>query len=69
MRTINVCTVQTDPLNEATAPSVRIALSSDAAPRISSKALLGNRRELVIEHEGRQYRLRITQKGKLILTA
>jgi hemin uptake protein HemP len=37
--------------------------------RISSRALLGPARELIIEHEDREYRLRITQQGKLILTA
>lgn len=37
--------------------------------RVSSEALLASRRELVIEHKGREYRLRITQNGKLILTA
>lgn len=34
-----------------------------------SDRLLGARRELVIEHNGREYRLRLTQNGKLILTA
>ena len=37
--------------------------------RVSSEALLGSRRELVIVHNGREYRLRLTQNGKLILTA
>jgi hemin uptake protein HemP len=37
--------------------------------RVSSEALLGRRRELVIVHNGREYRLRLTQNGKLILTA
>lgn len=37
--------------------------------RITSKELLGDRVELIIEHEGREYRLRLTQNGKLILTA
>ena len=37
--------------------------------RISSGALLGDREELIIEHGGREYRLRLTQNGKLILTA
>ena len=37
--------------------------------RISSEALLAGRRELVIVHNGREYRLRLTQNGKLILTA
>ena len=37
--------------------------------RVSSKVLLGGANELVIEHAGREYRLRVTQHGKLILTA
>ncbi len=37
--------------------------------KISSQALLGRRGELIIEHGGREYRLRLTQNGKLILTA
>jgi hemin uptake protein HemP len=37
--------------------------------KVSSEALLGPRRELVILHNGREYRLRLTQNGKLILTA
>ncbi|MBI5912487.1 MAG: hemin uptake protein HemP [Betaproteobacteria bacterium] len=36
---------------------------------ISSRQLLGERGELLIEHEGREYRLRLTQNRKLILTA
>lgn len=38
-------------------------------PRISSESLLGPRRELLIVHNGREYRLRLTQNDKLILTA
>jgi hemin uptake protein HemP len=37
--------------------------------KVASEALLGPRRELVITHNGREYRLRVTQNGKLILTA
>ena len=37
--------------------------------RVSSEALLRQRKELVIVHNGREYRLRLTQNGKLILTA
>jgi len=37
--------------------------------RVTSESLLGPRRELVIVHNGREYRLRLTQNGKLILTA
>jgi len=40
-----------------------------AIPRITSRELLRNQAELIIEHDGREYRLRITQSGKLILTA
>ena len=37
--------------------------------RVSSEQLLGVRGELLIDHQGREYRLRLTQNGKLILTA
>jgi hemin uptake protein HemP len=37
-------------------------------PRHDSRALFGRNRELVIEHAGHDYRLRITRQGKLILT-
>ncbi|HZM48402.1 MAG TPA: hemin uptake protein HemP [Burkholderiales bacterium] len=40
-----------------------------AVPRVSSKDLMRNQSELIIEHDGREYRLRITHSGKLILTA
>jgi hemin uptake protein HemP len=37
--------------------------------RIPSGSLFGPRREIVILHNGREYRLRLTQNGRLILTA
>ena len=37
--------------------------------RVASEALLGAARALVIVHNGREYRLTLTQNGKLILTA
>ncbi len=37
-------------------------------PRMRSDVLFAGSRELVIEHAGEEYRLRITSKGKLILT-
>jgi hemin uptake protein HemP len=40
-----------------------------ACDRVMSQQLLGKKGELIIEHEGREYRLRRTQNGKLILTA
>ena len=41
----------------------------DNGKRISSETLFGERREVVILHNGREYRLRLTQNDKLILTA
>jgi hemin uptake protein HemP len=50
--------------------SERKTLPSAPTPRrISSRELLAGERELVIVHNGREYRLRLTQHGKLILTA
>jgi hemin uptake protein HemP len=40
-----------------------------SAQRVESRELLGSSNELVILHNGREYRLRLTQNGKLILTA
>jgi hemin uptake protein HemP len=37
--------------------------------RVASERLLAPAGELVIVHNGREYRLRVTLKGKLILTA
>jgi hemin uptake protein HemP len=48
-----------DPSDPATQPPARV----------SSESLLGPRGELLIVHNGREYRLRLTQNGKLILTA
>lgn len=52
-----------------------IALSTqqqDTAPtlrhRVQSAELFGTAREVVIEHAGEEYRLRLTRQGKLILT-
>jgi len=42
--------------------------SADAR-KVRSEDLLCGRGELVIVHQGREYRLRLTQNGKLILTA
>jgi hemin uptake protein HemP len=36
---------------------------------VTSRELLGASGQLVITHGGREYRLRVTQNGKLILTA
>jgi hemin uptake protein HemP len=52
---------------------VPMLASVDAAPaatvrRISSQRLLAGDRELVIQHLGSEYHLRLTRNGKLILT-
>ena len=50
--------------------SIELKELPKAAPqRVPSESLLGANRELVIVHNGREYRLRLTQNGKLILTA
>ena len=60
-------------LHEAKGLSVDHSLpgspKSVAPARVRSEDLLRGQSELVIEHQGREYRLRITQNGKLILTA
>lgn len=43
--------------------------AAPAVQRVSSQDLLGQAGELVIVHGGREYRLRLTQHGRLILTA
>lgn len=55
---------KTDPVTPKNSPQ-----SDGDIQRISSEILLGPRHELVIVHNGREYRLRLTQNGKLILTA
>jgi hemin uptake protein HemP len=50
----------TDPKSEAPA--------STEPQTISSEALLGGRRQLIIQHGGERYRLLVTRSNKLILT-
>ena len=45
------------------------SLPASESKRVSSESLLGEKNELLIVHNGREYRLRLTQNGKLILTA
>jgi hemin uptake protein HemP len=47
-------------------PGLGVAISG--ADVIATSTLFGGRRELLIEHAGCLYRLRITQNNKLILT-
>ncbi|HEX6690082.1 MAG TPA: hemin uptake protein HemP [Burkholderiales bacterium] len=58
------------PKNELQPEPAGSGMPTPPAPaRVSSEALLGARGELLIVHNGREYRLRLTQNGKLILTA
>lgn len=54
-------------------PSISVATGKPLQPtnkphRLKSAELLRGSREVVIEHEGDEYRLRLTSQGKLILT-
>jgi len=51
------------PITAASAPEL-----PPARPRLNSKLLFGTKNEIVIDHQGEEYRLRITSNGKLILT-
>lgn len=59
------------PKNPSHSPSHDRASDPPAGvpPRLDSTALFGTSRELIIVHNGREYRLRMTQNEKLILTA
>jgi hemin uptake protein HemP len=54
----------------ATEPERSAAIPTHIEPprRVTSASLLQGHRQIVIEHVGREYRLRLTSKGKLILT-
>jgi hemin uptake protein HemP len=52
-----------------TKAAVSVQPATSAPAKVPSASLLGPRKELVITHNGREYRLRVTQNGKLILTA
>lgn len=61
------------PKNTPDQRAVRPQAASQAAtgpPQVfRSDDLFGRAHEIVIEHQDREYRLRITSQGKLILTA
>ena len=58
-------------VNQSPAPIAELEVPVDrlGGQRILSEALFSGRREVVIVHNGREYRLRLTQNDKLILTA
>lgn len=59
-------------MNPLTRPDPQSVHSSHYAEaprkRLASNDLFGDAREILIEHAGQEYRLRITRQGKLILT-
>jgi hemin uptake protein HemP len=59
---------QTLSVSAARAPSVKTAPLGPALPCVRSEDLLGKDREIMIEHAGVYYRLRLTRANKLILT-
>lgn len=57
------------PPDRGTAGSAAHPAGGGSVPRVHSRELLRHGEQLVIEHAGREYRLRVTSNGKLILTA
>lgn len=53
----------------AQSPKPADKIPTVAPKRIASESLLGEAKALLILHNGREYQLRLTQNGKLILTA
>lgn len=54
--------------DRADPPPPRPASGTKPARRIPARELLGSAREVVLLHGPDEYRLRLTSKGKLILT-
>jgi hemin uptake protein HemP len=50
-----------------TPPPQPPARPKSAAPRASSRVLFAGQREVIIQHEQEEYRLRLTASNKLIL--
>lgn len=57
---------QSDKPQPAASPILTVDRAS--RKRLDSRELFGAVREVVIDHAGEEYRLRITNQGKLILT-
>ena len=54
-------------MNENKAP-INTAVPLRQTPRIDSESLFAGKQEVLIVHQGEEYRLRITKQQKLILT-
>ncbi|MBP7670299.1 MAG: hemin uptake protein HemP [Ferrovibrio sp.] len=58
----------TEPKGPGNQIDAAISGQKDMPPRLDARRLFGAAREVIIEHEGADYRLRLTANGKLILT-
>jgi hemin uptake protein HemP len=47
---------------------VSMGPSSEQAPYLTSREILGDQRKIQIDHEGSVYTLQVTRQGKLLLT-
>lgn len=56
-------------MKESESVPAKMSGTAESPGRVRSDMLLGAAKQLVIVHNGREYRLRTTQNGKLILTA
>lgn len=56
------------PIVSGPAPTQPVPAPRAAEPVMQSGALFLGRQEIVIRHEGQDYRLRVTRQNKLILT-
>ena len=75
MRMVIICSVSRESKPQAAGQPVptrpetagrRLAVA--VAAQLDSRTLFAGQREIVIAHDGQLYRLRITQRNKLILT-
>lgn len=58
----------TNPLPEERGTGFPAPTGDKTRLRLQSNDLFTRNREVIIEHDGEEYRLRLTSKGKLILT-
>ena len=51
-----------------TSATAELANNTTSPRRLSLETLMGGRREVIIQHRGEDYRLRLTSNDKLLLT-
>lgn len=49
-------------------PNIALEVIKPVLPRIESSSLFNDVREIIIDHMGQEYHLRVTNQGKLLLT-